>query len=220
MRRPTALRGWLAAYAAATATTATYNTILDAATSVESDKPSKSTTIRYRDVLSQLWMLDPVPGWLLGHGRIARLAQAPNINLADPALAAFLLDVDEDGLLAGRGAARPIPRDGTLLGGLFESLAALSVRTYAQANEARVSHLRTHDGRQEVDFIMEGSGPSTVAIEVKLGAVPGERNIRHLKWLGERLGPELTDAVVLTTGAEAYRRPDGIAVIPLALLGP
>jgi hypothetical protein len=33
-------------------------------------------------------------------------------------------------------------------------------------------------------------------------------------------GADLLDAVVVTTGAEAYRRPDGIAVVPAALLGP
>lgn len=35
-----------------------------------------------------------------------------------------------------------IPRDGTLLGGLFESLACLSVRTFAQAAGGRTYHLR------------------------------------------------------------------------------
>jgi hypothetical protein len=30
---------------------------------------------------------------------------------------------------------------------------------------------------------------------------------------------DLIDAVILTTGPHAYRRPDGIAVVPLALLG-
>jgi hypothetical protein len=41
-----------------------------------------------------------------------------------------------------------------------------------------------------------------------------------LVWLRERLKDQLVDAAVLTTGPFAYRRPDGIAVIPLALLGP
>ncbi|BDZ38977.1 hypothetical protein GCM10025863_15910 [Microbacterium suwonense] len=42
----------------------------------------------------------------------------------------------------------------------------------------------------------------------------------HLRWLKERMGPYLTDAVVITTGPAAYRRADGIAVIPASLLGP
>jgi hypothetical protein len=28
------------------------------------------------------------------------------------------------------------------------------------------------------------------------------------------------DAIVVTTGTDAYRRPDGIGVVPAALLGP
>jgi len=38
--------------------------------------------------------------------------------------------------------------------------------------------------------------------------------------LRDRLGDELLDAVIITTGTHAYRRADGIAVIPAALLGP
>jgi ribosomal protein L14 len=33
-------------------------------------------------------------------------------------------------------------------------------------------------------------------------------------------GGDLIDAIVVTTGSEAYRRTDGIGVVPAALLGP
>lgn len=39
-----------------------------------------------------------------------------------------------------------------------------------------------------------------------------------MRWLSDRIGPGLLDAAVVTTGPEAYRRPDGIGVIPAALL--
>lgn len=45
-----------------------------------------------------------------------------------------------------------------------------------------------------------------------------DRDVRHLHWLAERIGPDLLDAAVITTGPEAYRRADGIGVIPAALL--
>ncbi|MEI6373623.1 MAG: DUF4143 domain-containing protein, partial [Actinomycetes bacterium] len=41
-----------------------------------------------------------------------------------------------------------------------------------------------------------------------------------LLWLREQLGDQVVDAAVLTTGEHAYRRRDGIAVVPLGLLGP
>jgi len=124
--------------------------------------------------------------------------------------------------LSGRPAAGPsaaIPRDGTLLGGLFESLAALSVRTFAQNCDARVSHLRTKGGRLEVDFVVEADA-GVVAFEVKLSAAINDPHVSHLHWLRGELGDNCIDAVVLNTGPEAYRRRDGIAVIPLALLLP
>jgi len=94
------------------------------------------------------------------------------------------------------------------------------VRVYAQAAEARVSHLRTHAGEHEVDLIVERGDRRILAIEVKLAATVGDRDVRHLRWLEARIGTDLLDAVVITTGTDAYRRPHGAAVIPAALLGP
>ena len=222
VRRPATLRAWLTAYAAATSTTASYNAILDASTAGDTDKPAKTTTIAYRDVLSQIWMLDPVPGWLPVNNHLARLAQAPKHHLADPALAARLLGASRDALLQGHdpSAASAVPRKhGTLLGALFESLVALSLRVYSQQSEASVSHLRTSDGAHEVDFIIERDDHRVLAVEVKLASYVTDSDVVHLRWLREKLGDELLDAAVLYTGGVAYRRADGVAVIPAALLG-
>lgn len=219
VRRPGTLRRWMQAYAAATATTASYEKIRDAAMSGHGEKPARATTQPYRDVLERLWILDPVPAWLPMRSRLTRLSAPPKHHLADPALAARLLGVDAATLLRARPAGPPITREGTLLGALFESLVTLSVRVYAQAAEARTSHLRTWSGDHEIDLVVE-HGRQILAIEVKLGQAPEERDLRHLRWLRRELGDALSDAVVITTGQAAYRRPDGIAVIPAALLGP
>ncbi len=210
VRRPETLRAWLTAYAAATATTAAYNTILDAATPGLSAKPAKRTAITYRDTLLQLWLLEPVPGWLPTRRHLARLTQAPKHHLADPALAASLLGVDDGALLD----------DPMLLGHLMESLVTLCLRVYAQAARARVCHLRTAGGEQEVDLVVERRDRRVLAVEVKLATTPDDDDVRHLRWLRSKLGDDLLDAVVVTTGQHAYRREDGIAVVPAALLGP
>jgi predicted AAA+ superfamily ATPase len=219
VRRPATLHAWLAAYAAATATTASYNALLDAATAGEVAKPGRGTTTAYRDVLSQLWLLDPVPGWVPSRNHLRRLLQAPKHHLADPALAAHLIGVDAHALLQGESAGRDSPRDGTLLGALFESLVTLSARVYAQANEATVHHLRTRDGDHEIDLIIQRRDQRVVALEVKLDGVLEPADVRHLLWLRDQLGDDLLDAAVITAGAHAYRRSDGIAVIPAVLLG-
>jgi predicted AAA+ superfamily ATPase len=219
VRRPGTLRRWMQAYAAATATTASYEKIRDAATSDSGERPARATTQPYRDTLERLWILDPVPAWLPTRNRLARLSSPPKHHLADPALAARLLGADASTLLHAQPAGPPMTREGTLLGALFESLVTLNVRVYAQAAEARTAHLRTWSGDREIDLIVE-RGRRILAIEVKLGQAPAEQDLRHLRWLGNELGDDLADAIVVTTGQAAYRRPDGIAVIPAALLGP
>jgi predicted AAA+ superfamily ATPase len=219
VRRPGTLRRWMQAYAAATATTASYEKIRDAATSGHGEKPTRATTQPYRDVLERLWILDPVTAWLPTRNRLTRISAPPKHHLTDPALAARLLGVDAATLLHAQPAGPPITREGTLLGALFESLVTLSVRVYAQAAEGRIAHLRTWSGDREIDLIVE-RGQQIVAIEVKLGQTLDERDVRHLLWLRNELGDNLADAIVITTGQAAYRRPDGIAVVPAALLGP
>lgn len=220
VRNPAALRRWMTAYAASVSTTASLETIRDAATAGNDQKPSRTATQAYRDALTRVWILDDVTAWVASNNRLNELGQAPKHQLADPALAARLLGVQAETLLAGRSAGPEVARDGTLLGALFESLATLSLQTYAAHNEAKLKHLRTARGRQEIDLIVERADGYVVAIEVKLARAVSEDDGKHLRWLEEKLGDRVLDRVIVTTGPAAYRRADGIAVIPLALLGP
>lgn len=220
IRNPAALRRWMAAYAAASSTTATFETIRDAASAGHEHKPSKNATQAYRDALTRVWVLDELPAWIPSNNRLSELGQAPKHQLADPALAAQLLGVQASTLLAGQSSGPAVARAGTLLGALFESLATLSVRVYASHREAKVRHLRTARGRREVDLIVERADGSVVTIEVKLARSVSHDNGRHLTWLKQKLGDRVLDQVIITTGPKAYRREDGIAVVPLALLGP
>jgi len=220
------------AYAAAVSTTATFETIRDVATSGQREKPAKSTTTAYRDVLEHLWIIEPVPAWLPTRNHISALAVAPKHQLVDPALAARLLGVESSALLSGTAATvkervsaatenEHSLRDGALLGRLFESLVTLNMRVYAQSAEASVHHLRTHEGQHEVDLMIVRGDQRVVAVEVKMGAVVTDDDVIQLRWLRDKLGDdELLDAIVITTGTNAYRRTDGIGVIPAALLGP
>lgn len=211
VRRPETLRRWLASYAAASSLTTSYSRILDATTGGDGAQPASTTTITYRDLLTQIWILDPIPGWLPVNNAFKRSQQAPKHQLADPALAARLLNLSADALLGAAGAH--------MMGQLFESLAALTVRVAAQAAGARVLHLRYDGGRREVDLIVEGPDGQIVAIEVKLAAAIDDPDVRHLMWLRGQVPDRVADLVVINAGQAAYRRSDGVAVVPLALLG-
>ncbi len=75
-------------------------------------------------------------------------------------------------------------------------------------------------GEREIDLIVERGDGRVVALEVKLSAAVVDADVRHLHWLVDRLGDELLDAVVVTTGPESYRRSDGIAVVPAEVIAP
>lgn len=220
VRTPEVLRRWMTAYAAVISSTASYETIRDAASGGYGEKPAKTTTQPYNDILQRLWIVEPVPAWLPSRSHVRRLSSPPKHQLADPALAARLLGIGIDALLAGRAAGPPVPRDGTLLGALFESLVTLDVRVFAQAAEASVSHLRTKGGEREVDLIVARGDQRVVGIEIKLARTVDDHDVRHLRWLRQQIGDDLLDSAIITTGPDAYRRADGVAVVPLALLGP
>ena len=107
-----------------------------------------------------------------------------------------------------------------MLGHLFESLTTLCVRVPAQAAEATVGHLRTRNGDHEVDLVVVRDDGKVLAIEVKLSATVEDRDTTHLHWLASHLGGTLLDFIIINTGPNAYRRPDGIGVVPLGLIGP
>ena len=204
------MRRWLTAYAAATATTASLESIRDAATADEGDKPAKSTVLRYRDALESLWLVEEQPGWLPRGTRLKRATTAPKHHLLDPGLACRLLGVDAHGLAL----------DGRLFGAMFESLVVQSLRVFSQADGGIVQHLRLKGGAREIDAIVERPDGRVLAVEAKLSGDVGSADVRHLLWLRDLLGDQVVDLVVVTAGRAAYRREDGVAVVPLALLGP
>lgn len=213
------LLAWMRAYASATASTTSWEKIRNAASPGQPTKPSRKATLPYREILERLFILDPVPGWR-PRNHLAELGAASKHHLADPALAAQLVGVSREMLLSGSAPAPIEPKDGAFLGALFESLVTLSVRVYAQATEATVHHFRTHRGDHEVDLVVEGRDGKVAAIEVKLAGTPPDDAVKHLKWFEKNFPDDVVDSIVITTGGDAYRREDGIAVIPAALLTP
>lgn len=219
VRNRAALRRWLAAYAAAVSSTTSYEKIRDAATAGSAKKPAKTTVLRYLDVLEAMWLIEPVLAWVPGANELSRLTMAPKHQFADPALAARLRGATFEDLVRGAAAGPLATRHTSLFGALFESLVTLSVRVFAQAAEAPVSHFRSFGGEREVDLIVGGSAGRILAIEAKLTEAVNDADVRHLLWLRGQVPDRVIDTVIVTTGPEAYRRADGVAVVPLGLLG-
>jgi predicted AAA+ superfamily ATPase len=216
VRKPASLRSWITAYAAATATTASWETIRDAANSGSTEPPAKSTVIPYRDALTRLRILDELPAWTPSRNQFVKASLTAKHFLADPALALRLMNYDSETIQTASNFGKAT-YDSPLIGRMFEGLAVLSVQTYAHASFARVAHFRDTNGRHEIDMIIERDDGRVLALEVKLSRAPDPSDGKHVNWLKSHIGEQLIDSVVIYAGRFAFRN-DGIAYVPLALL--
>lgn len=209
--RETLLR-WLRAYAAASSTTASYNSLISNVYASESAQPAKTTVLNYQRHLERIWIVDPIPGWSPSFNPLKHTGQAPKHNLADPALAAALMGLNHQALLTQQWVG--------FLSQLFESLVALTVRALAAANFCKTKHMRLHKGQHEIDLIVERRDGAILPIEVKMTQAVTDHDARHLDWLAQTWQGPILDRAIIYCGTHAYRTSNGIAVIPLALLGP
>ena len=113
--------------------------------------------------------------------------------------------------------------DMNTFGLLFESLVIRDLRVYVEAQGGKAYHYRDSDGL-EADAIMHLKG-RWAAAEVKLGSSEGvEEGVRNLKRLREKVNDtyrnKLVFLVVITAHGYAYRRDDGVYVVPIGCLRP
>lgn len=197
------LRRFLEAYALNSAGVADHKTIYDAA------QVNKATATAYEDLLSALLIAEQTPAW--SSNRLKRLMRRPKRYLIDAALMATTLELDEHAVI----------NDGDLLGRVLDTFVAAQLRPELPISKSRprLYHLRTEEGRHEVDMLAELAGQRIVGIEVKASAAPSVReDARHLAWLAEQLGERFLAGVVLHTGPHIYKLSEKIIAAPIATL--
>lgn len=174
----------------------------------------RGTVKAYMESLSRLFVVEDLPAWNVRLRSRARLQKAPKRHFVDPSLAPAAL---------GIGPQRYL-EDLEAFGFLFKSMVVRDLRIYAQAHDASVYHYREYGGL-EVDAVIEARDGRWIAAEVKVGgssaidqAAAALLTLRDR--VSEQLAARLAQMVVITGGRYSYRRPDGVAVIPLAALGP
>ena len=142
---------------------------------------NKATAVAYEDLLESLLVAEAVPAWR--SNRLKRLVHQPKRYLVDPALIAAALRTEVAGVM----------RDGDLLGRVLDTFVAAQLRPElaVSARRPRLHHLRTEQGRHEVDLLGELAGGQLIGIEVKASASPTGRDARHLAWLARRAGRAL-----------------------------
>ncbi len=169
---------------------------------------NRRTALAYDRLLSNLALVDALPAWW--SNRLERLVQRPKRVFTDASLAAAAIHIDEEGIL----------RDGSILGRLLETfvIAQLRAELVICRFPARLHHLRTEQGRHEIDIVVELPRQGVLAFEVKATAAPARGDARHLDWLRGELGERFIAGMVLHTGPRVFMLDDRIAAVPIAAL--
>jgi hypothetical protein len=201
-RDPERLRRYVEALALNTAGVVDHGTIYEAA------DINRKTAVAYEQLLKNLMVLDTLPPWT--SNRLKRLMKRPKRYLVDVGLVAAVLRLDADVVM----------RDGDLLGRILDTFVASQLRAElpVSAKRPRLFHVRSQEGRSEVDLLAELAAGRVVAIEVKASASPTAKDARHLSRLQELLGDLFIRGVVLHTGPRAYELADTITAVPICSL--
>jgi predicted AAA+ superfamily ATPase len=201
-RDPGRLRQYFEAYALSSGSVTTDRTIYVTA------GLNKETATAYESLLERLLVAEAVPAWR--SNRLKRLISQPKRYLIDPALIAAALRLDAEGVL----------RDGEMLGRVLDTFVAAQLRPElaVSAHRPRLHHLRTQQGRHEVDLVIELAGERLLGIEIKASAAPTATDGRHLMWLRDQLGERFLAGVVLHTGPGVYELGERVVAAPICCL--
>lgn len=180
----------------------------------EGDAFDEETFAKYIQVLKYLFVIEELPAWNPNLRSKTAIRTKATRHFIDPSIGAAALGVSPEGIF----------RDMATFGFMFESLTVRDLRIYGDAINARVYKYRDSKKR-ESDAVMQFRDGSWALFEVKLGDSQDiDDAARKLLDIANDIDIEKTGKpaflMVVTKGPLAYRREDGVYVVPLACLKP
>lgn len=182
--------------------------------SAEGEQIDPDTLSEYLNVLKRLFIIDEQPAFSTKLRSSRRMLKASKRHFVDPSLAVAALGATPEMLY----------NDLNTFGFLFEALCEHDLKIYAQHFGAKLYHLRDSRG-DEVDAVIELKDGTWGAFEIKLGANQVDEAANNLlaireKYEQEGENPPRVLCVVCGLTNYAYRRDDGVYVIPITALKP
>ena len=217
-RDPFLARQLLRSYARNVSTLATKASIRKDILSVR--EVSLPTVDSYLAALQKLFVIRDIEAWCPSIRSATDIRASKKRGFMDPSVAVAALGVGPDYFRT----------DFKAFGFLFECLVMRDLRVYSQKMGGKLSYYRDRYGL-EADAVLHLKDGSYALIEIKLGSEEIEEGAKHLKEVRRLIGEynktekqcplRLPDVLlVITGGAQAYTRPDGVIVCPLSALRP
>lgn len=181
---------------------------------VDNEEIDIDTLASYLNALDRLFLLDNDEPFSMNIRSSVRVKQSEKRHFADPSMACALLNIKEESKLIN---------DLETFGFLFEAMVERDLKIYADSFNAKCYHYQDYQNR-EVDCVIELEDGNWCAFEIKLGVNKIEEAAKNLRDLKESIEKENGKApkilcVICGLSNAAYKRPDGVYVVPITALG-
>ena len=195
-------------------TTATISTLRKDIAEYEHDDLDNDTISTYLTVFERLFLIDDQRAFSTNIRSATRIKQSAKRHFVDPSLAIAVLGASHDDLL----------NDLHTFGFMFEALCERDLRIYAESLGGELYHYQDYKNR-EIDAIVQLQDGRWGAFEIKLGANAiddAARSLMEIRNALEAEGAKTPDILAVLCGLSnyAYRREDGVYVVPITALGP
>lgn len=174
---------------------------------------NEETVATYLKALRKIFVIEDMPAWNPNLRSKTAIRSSDTRYYIDPSIAVAALGLGPDDLIS----------DLHTFGFLFETLCIRDLRIYANSISGEVYHYRDKDG-QECDAVIHLRNGKYGLIEIKLGGdTLIEEGARNLKAMEAKIDTDKMNTpsflMVLTgVGNYAYRRKDGVFVVPISSL--
>lgn len=173
---------------------------------------STETVTDYLQALRRIFVIEEIGPWAPNLRSPIRINKRPKYHFVDPSIPAAVL----------KASAKALAADLETFGFIFECMCIRDIMVYAQAMEGEVFYYRDNAGL-EADAIVESADGQWAGIEVKLGHNKADEGASNLKSVRRKIveagGREPAFlAVVEGLGNYAYKRDDGVLVVPICTL--
>ena len=212
-RNSTTARLLLRSYARNQGSQATIGTIVADMATNDENEISVKTAGGYMEALRKIFVIEDSEAWNPNLRSKTAVRTANTRYFVDPSIGVAVLGLGPNDLL----------KDLNTMGLFFETLCVRDLRVFADAIDGEVYHFRDKSGL-ECDAVVHLRNGKYGLVEIKLG---GDRLINegaeNLKKLAEKINTEKMNEpsfmmVLVGTGDYAYRRTDGVYVVPIGCL--
>lgn len=177
----------------------------------ESDSLDEDTIFSYINALKRIFVVEDLPAWSPNLRSKTAIRTSDTRHFVDPSIAVASLGIGPDDLL----------NDLKTMGLFFESMCIRDLRIFSEALDGSLYHYRDKTGL-ECDAVVHLRNGSYALIEVKLGGKEIDIAAENLLRLKSRIDTDRMKApsfLMILTGTEfAYKREDGVFVVPLGCL--